>query len=509
MNRTTINNGDTGAVVRTALNGMFEELYSKRASDYGFSTTNSADDNVTALQNAVTGGGRIYIDAGTYDLNDTILLDSNTEILCERGTTLNKSESYSLVFMNRGALTEEWNENISIKNINVQTNGTGSYCTVVHGMDGHIGFYYIKNLLIENFQCLDIGSTLFTIVIHQWENVVLNNIKIEGDKDGIHFGPGHGARVINYTARCYDDGVNLNGIAYPSHCVIVGDIYDIKFIDCCDEKVEGQVEGGAFLKMMGASWTDWGAGNTYKTGNITKNAGKLYQCNNDNGFSGTAADAPTHDIGEVTGGDGIVWRYKQEALDKDYVEIYDIQIIRGKFTKARFLLNPLLDGGDYLDAVYPGTEGNSTAYDITVNGVNTLNNILVSDPRGMLIELKVINSYLKGISYIYYNYGYSNAYNTTINIILSNNMMPTGGNYVRTKHDTQHVQIFGSGNYHSSSGLIYKNEGEPSTFRINNESVILNDLAELNKLTPDVGDLCRTPAGLWIYKAGGWVNLAV
>ena len=53
----------------------------KFASDYGFSPQNDGLTNAKALQDAVNGGGDIYVsEPGIYDLADCILLDDDTSI---------------------------------------------------------------------------------------------------------------------------------------------------------------------------------------------------------------------------------------------------------------------------------------------------------------------------------------------------------------------------------------------------------------------------------------------
>jgi hypothetical protein len=56
-----------------------------------FLTTNSASDNVAALNDALTNHRSIYISTpGVYKLNDTILLDSNTRVKGATGVIFQK-----------------------------------------------------------------------------------------------------------------------------------------------------------------------------------------------------------------------------------------------------------------------------------------------------------------------------------------------------------------------------------------------------------------------------------
>lgn len=82
----------------------------KNAADYGFRPGNSADDNATALQAALDGGGTIQVMVpGTYDLCGTMMMDSDTRLEFGAGVYLRKAadaegRTASFVFMNRGGV---------------------------------------------------------------------------------------------------------------------------------------------------------------------------------------------------------------------------------------------------------------------------------------------------------------------------------------------------------------------------------------------------------------------
>ena len=100
----------------------------KNANAYGFLPTNDADTNSINLQNCLNGGGTIHIDIpDTYKLNHSIYLDDNTELIFGAGVVISKV-SYNgifprVVFTNRNSLQRTWNENITIRNLHLQTNG--------------------------------------------------------------------------------------------------------------------------------------------------------------------------------------------------------------------------------------------------------------------------------------------------------------------------------------------------------------------------------------------------
>ena len=188
---------DTNAVV-----GM------KNPKAFGFLPTASADQNVIALQTAVSGGGLIIIDTpGVYELNDTILLDSNTKLICTHGVVFKKVAPYCNVLLNRGALTKEYNENITIDGLEISVNGYEEMPTLVYGLRAQLGFFYIKNLSIKNFICLDGGPRQFLIYIVTWEHLYIDNVRLAGDKDGVKLNNGHDAVISNLDLTTYDDGI--------------------------------------------------------------------------------------------------------------------------------------------------------------------------------------------------------------------------------------------------------------------------------------------------------------
>ncbi|MCQ2181186.1 MAG: hypothetical protein MJY50_03905 [Bacteroidales bacterium] len=72
----------------------------KNAADYGFRPGNSADDNATALQAALDGGGTIQVMVpGTYDLCGTMMMDSDTRLEFGAGVVEN---CYDLADPERG-----------------------------------------------------------------------------------------------------------------------------------------------------------------------------------------------------------------------------------------------------------------------------------------------------------------------------------------------------------------------------------------------------------------------
>lgn len=75
-----------GAVSRSVQSKLRESV---SVTDFGASTGATAAANVIAFQAALTKGGRVYVPAGTYDLNDELIASVvNTELILDKGAVL-------------------------------------------------------------------------------------------------------------------------------------------------------------------------------------------------------------------------------------------------------------------------------------------------------------------------------------------------------------------------------------------------------------------------------------
>ena len=161
----------------------------KIAANFGFNTENDGVKNALALQEAVNGGGDIYIsEPGVYEIADQVVLGDDTTLHFCAGSYLkrvNKSEENSYVFINSGAYTKTYNKNIQIIGLRLICNEvrsddkTEKSKKVILGLRGNCSFFYIKDLVIRDFQCYDLPIEDFGIHICTFENVLLENIRIE------------------------------------------------------------------------------------------------------------------------------------------------------------------------------------------------------------------------------------------------------------------------------------------------------------------------------------------
>jgi hypothetical protein len=344
----------------------------KRAADFGFSPSASASDNVAALQKALDGGGRIIIDKpGVYDLNNTLLLDSDTHLLGVPGVVLRKVAPYCNVLLNRGALTKQYNENITIEGLEVRVNNQEAMPTLVYGLRAQFGFFYIRNLTLRNFSCLDGKEHQYLMYVVTWSNLRIENVRFAGDKDGIKLNNGHNAVIQDVEFNTFDDGTSLCGTDYASTLVEAGDVYNVIYRRVIDRQYKN-IFGRTCLIYTG-SWAEFARGNEYGAGDFCLHRGKLYQSTNPAGFVAIGAQPPVHDEGIVTGDDKISWRYVQPC-DFYQSNVYNVTFEDCVFEKSGNIIANFITPAWYYRKIcgihrnfFPGTERNSSSWNFSIN----------------------------------------------------------------------------------------------------------------------------------------------
>lgn len=537
---------------------------------FGFLPTANADQNVTALQAVLKGGGLIVIDSpGVYELNNTILLDSDTRLVCAPGVIFKKVAPYCNVLMNRGALTKEYNENITIDGLEISVNGYEAMPTLVYGLRAQLGFFYIKNLCIKNFACLDGGASQFLIYIVTWEHLYVDNVRLAGDKDGIKLCNGHDAVIQNLDLTTYDDGLSLMGTDYPSVTLEVGSVYNVCYSNVTDHQYKN-IFGRTCLINTG-SWANYANGNEYRAGDLSLYRGKLYQCVNDPGFTSTSSVAPIHSTEVRANVDGISWRYIQDC-DYYHADVCNVTFENCIFEKSGNLIAPWSVDGDYQRSFYPGTEKLSNVWGLSITNckmkssekqvlvcvTGNLREVIISDCILDNLEavirmdysafIEILNASITGcvfkdkenILVAVHNGenvvdwalpftqvgkpgfidnletpvkdGARVADNNTPAKDSRTNMMMAPGRvplHIRRLTDGNTpptVNCHLSGNSHIHGDAIFGTVVSGGTkLRVVNMDLPFNSL---ENLTPKIGDICRHVDGLFIYKSTGWFNLS-
>lgn len=286
----------------------------KYASDYGFSVNATGEDNSNALQKALNGGGKVIVDGqGIYDISRTIFIDSNTELVFEDGVILNKCRNsegglMSHMFINRHAFERTYDENISIQGMNIQMNrlDNGNDIGRIQGLGGTISFFYIKNLVIKDFKSIGGGDADFTIQICTFDSVRVENVYIEGLKDGIHFGRGKNFIVRNGKFKTYDDPIALNAHDYHISNPELGWIENGLIENCYD--MEDGYDIGFFCRILAGAWPEWESGMMVQNSDAVISDGKIYRLSSSLGESLVKSiDKPVHEEGAKTYEDGLTW----------------------------------------------------------------------------------------------------------------------------------------------------------------------------------------------------------
>ena len=294
----------------------------KIAADYGFNVKNDGFENTRALQSAVLGGGTIVIsEPGVYEIADQVLLDDDTELLLCDGAYLKRVEhpdGNGYVFINRGAYTKTFNHNISITGLKLICNGVISSPEMkscerkILGLNGHCSFFYVKNLKIRDFECLDLPKQNYCIHICTFENAEVENVLVEGMKDAVHFGRGKGFAVRHGKFRTFDDPIALNGHDYITGNPEMGWIEDGVIEDCYDLNDDSTT--GYFCRILAGAWTDWYEGMMVQRSDTVVSGGRMYRAlMPGDGNTYCSVTPPTHASGAKEY-DGILWVEMQEDI---------------------------------------------------------------------------------------------------------------------------------------------------------------------------------------------------
>lgn len=331
---------------------------------YGFEPGKDGEENAKALQKAVEQGGTIVIDRpGIYDLSEPVYLGDDTTLFFGTGVKLRRQESKSgetgYVFVNKGAYTRTYNENIKIIGLhlicnNVQCRGVDGGKKVIPGLRGHLAFFYMKNLEIRDFVSMDLPAQDFGIHICTFENIIVENVRIEGRKDAVHLGRGNKFVIRHGIFRTFDDPIALNAHDYATSNPQLGWIEDGIIEDCYDLNDEATV--GYFCRVLAGSWSDWKEGMEVQHSDTVVCNNRLYRVMMQvDGTVYRSVTPPCHEEG-IKEYDGIRWLMVQEDVIYNCgcrnVHFKDIFLQK----KRRFAFSLHFDKDNYSRSYYPGSE---------------------------------------------------------------------------------------------------------------------------------------------------------
>lgn len=327
------------------------------AKTFGFSARSSGIENAKALQKALDKGGTIIVSCpGIYKIATTLYVGSNTSLIFGNGVSLMKVDeqgTFAQVILNKGALTKTYDNNITIEGLHIITNSVDNCSDKILGLRGHLGLYYIKDLKIKGFRCYDLTVCQYGIHISKFEDVIIEDVIIKGQKDGIHFGPGKRFTIRDGVFQTFDDAIALNGQDYSTSNPELGWIEDGVIENCYDLNQEKTV--GYFCRMLAGGWVDWEKGMKVQQSDAVVSNGRIYRVKMpplDTLY--TSVTCPDFERGtEVL--DGITWVMTQEEVSYTAgvrnVVFRDIQL-----EKPRVPFSIEFNMGRYNRSYYPSAE---------------------------------------------------------------------------------------------------------------------------------------------------------
>ena len=286
------------------------------AADCGFLPGGNADENSAALNRAVSRGGEVEVTLpGLYDISEPVYLGSDTSLTFAPGVTLRraacKNGDNGNVFVNRGAFTGAPDRNISIRGLTLLVNGVeslpaqaGGSKTVI-GLRGHIAFLYVENLTLSDITIPDLEKIDYAISVCEFRHALVENCRLEGKKDGVHFGPGRDFTVWGCAFRTADDAIALNGSDYSVSNPTLGSIENGLIENCVD--LPDAPTDSMFLRILVGGWKAWEPGMRVYHSDAVVHGGRLYRVvmRPDN-ESYVSLTPPTHEAGFAVL-DGIHW----------------------------------------------------------------------------------------------------------------------------------------------------------------------------------------------------------
>ena len=345
----------------------------KNANEYGFLPGNGAAENSRILQELLDEGGEISVEAsGVYDLSETVEIGDDTTLRFASGAVIRRQASKTgrtgMLMVNRGCDLAKYNRNIRLIGLHIDCNGIESddhwEDSRLVGMSAHVCMIYVKDLVVEDFSCTGLLVKDYGIQISAFENIRLEHLYFEGDKDGVHLGWGRGFVIRHGKFRTFDDPIALNAFDYSTSNTHVGWIEDGLIEDCYDLAAEDTA--GHFCRILGGAWSDWKEGMQVGHSDTVCHGGRVYRVvMRPDGKFRTSLTPPTHErLGEVGVYDGIHWVLvrKEAAYDCGCRNILfrDIHLQKKRDRAMQIALNDDSWARSYVAGCHPVPQGDLT-----------------------------------------------------------------------------------------------------------------------------------------------------
>ena len=328
------------------------------AASCGFSPDSSGVENTQALQKAVDVGGTVVVSIpGTYKFAGTVYLGSNTTLQFGNGvflTKVNEVGAFSHVLLNKGAITKKYDEHISVIGLNIIVNGVDvRVFKEAYGLHGQLAFFYVKDLNIHQFRCLDLGKAQYGIQVCTFEDLIIDDVVIKGMKDGVHLGRGKRFTIRNGVFQTFDDAIALNAHDYATGNPEVGCIENGLVENCHD--LNAEKTSGFFCRILAGGWKDWEQGMEVQQSDIVVSNGRLYRVQmNPDGKKYISKTKPTHENGSMLL-DSIRWGMVQNEVTYT-CGVRNITFRDIFLYKPRIAFSIHFDNDKYSRSYYPGSQ---------------------------------------------------------------------------------------------------------------------------------------------------------
>ncbi|MBI5770931.1 MAG: hypothetical protein HZA93_24345 [Verrucomicrobia bacterium] len=326
------------------------------AAQFGFSPAATGLENTAALQRAVDQRGTIVVSQpGIYKVAGTVFIGSHTSLVFGHNVFLQKSDeqgAFTHVLLNKGALTKTYDEHISVEGLSIIVNGMDVRKFLVYGLHGQLAFFYVKDLRVERFRCLDLGKAQYGIHICTFEDIVVRDVVIHGDKDGVHLGRGKRFTISGGVFKTFDDAIALNAHDYDVGNPELGWIED-GVVENCHDLTDDKRKIGYFCRILAGAWIDWREGMEVQKSDTVVSNGRLYRVFADPDEKiYRSVTRPTHESGAQVL-DGIKWVVVQN--DVTYTAGVRNVVFRDIFLeKPRIGFSVHFDVGRFSRSYYPG-----------------------------------------------------------------------------------------------------------------------------------------------------------
>lgn len=329
----------------------------KNAADFGFSPDAAGIENSKALQKAVDHGGTIVVTKpGTYKIADTVYLGSNTSLLFGNNIFLKKVDEFGLfthVFLNKGALTKTFDHNIVIDGLQILVNNIDVRNWKVYGLHGQIAFFYVKDLKITRFRCPDLGKAQYCVHVCTFEDFIIDDAIIKGEKDGVHLGRGKRFTIRNCVFQTFDDAIALNAHDYSTGNPELGWIENGIVENCYDLNAENTT--GFFCRILAGGWVDWFPGMEVQQSDTVVSNNRLYRVQaKPDGTVYKSMTQPVHPTGTESL-NGINWGVVQDEITYT-AGVRNVSFRDIFLEKPRTSFSVHFDTGRYSRSYYPGAE---------------------------------------------------------------------------------------------------------------------------------------------------------